>query len=271
LPSAVDPLATLAIALESGPGRYALLLGSGVSRAASIPTGWEVVLDLIRKVAAAEGADAGEDPAVWYRETKGADPSYGDLLAGLAPTASERQAVLRPYFEPSAEERDEGIKVPTAAHRAVAELVASGHFRVIVTTNFDRLLETALSEAGVEPIVVSNADQASGAPPFQHARCTVVKVHGDYLDTRIRNTEQELGAYEPAMDSLLDRLFADYGLVVCGWSGESDAALRAAIERSPNRRYTTYWAARHELGAPASDLASAREASIIDIASADQF
>ena len=31
-----------------------LLLGSGVSRAAGIPTGWEVVIDLIRKVAALE-------------------------------------------------------------------------------------------------------------------------------------------------------------------------------------------------------------------------
>jgi hypothetical protein len=47
-----DPLA---IAMHHGPGVYALLLGSGVSRAASIPTGWEVVGDMIRKVAQVRG------------------------------------------------------------------------------------------------------------------------------------------------------------------------------------------------------------------------
>src|SRR4051812_17947920 len=48
----VDPLVSLAFAMHSAKGVYAVLLGSGVSRSARIPTGWEVVLDLIGKVAA---------------------------------------------------------------------------------------------------------------------------------------------------------------------------------------------------------------------------
>lgn len=39
--------------MTTSPGTYALLLGSGVSRAAGIPTGWEVTLDLVRKAAVA--------------------------------------------------------------------------------------------------------------------------------------------------------------------------------------------------------------------------
>ena len=42
-----DDVATLALSLASNPGAYVLLLGSGVSRAAGIPTGWEVVEALI--------------------------------------------------------------------------------------------------------------------------------------------------------------------------------------------------------------------------------
>ena len=38
--------------------------------------------------------------------------------------------------------------------RAIARLVRSGHVRVIVTTNFDRLMENALREEGIEPTVV---------------------------------------------------------------------------------------------------------------------
>ena len=47
------------------------------------------------------------------------------------------------------EEHEKKQKLPTAAHHVVAAMVASGHFRVIVTTNFDRLLEQAL--LGREP------------------------------------------------------------------------------------------------------------------------
>jgi hypothetical protein len=59
----------LAFSVHSGPGVYAVLLGSGVSPAASISTGWEVALDLISKLAATSGAsdEAEADPAAWFR------------------------------------------------------------------------------------------------------------------------------------------------------------------------------------------------------------
>jgi hypothetical protein len=47
--------------------RCALLLGSGVSRSAGIPTSWEIVLDLIRKAAVLEGTSAEANPEEWYR------------------------------------------------------------------------------------------------------------------------------------------------------------------------------------------------------------
>lgn len=56
------------MSMQASPGVYALLLGSGVSRAASIPTGWEVQLDLIRKLASASGVSADPDPEAWYRK-----------------------------------------------------------------------------------------------------------------------------------------------------------------------------------------------------------
>lgn len=46
----MHPVIPLAVSMHANRGVYALLLGSGVSRAAEIPTGWDVTLDLIRKV-----------------------------------------------------------------------------------------------------------------------------------------------------------------------------------------------------------------------------
>ena len=54
----------------------------------------------------------------------------------------------------------------------------------------------------------------------------MIKLHGDYLDTRIKNTEPELAAYDKALDEMLDRIFDEYGLIVSGWSGDWDIALR---------------------------------------------
>lgn len=263
----------LAHAMVQRPGAYALLVGSGVSRAAGIPTGWEVTLELCRRLAVLEDAEDVADPEEWYRQEKGAEPSYSDLVEGLAPNPADQQALLSSFFEPTAEERDRDEKVPTEAHRAIARLAASGHVRIILTTNFDRLLEDALTAEGVQPTVVSSPDGLAGMEPLHQARCVVVKLHGDYKDVRIRNSESALSAYEEPTDRLLDQVLDEYGLVIAGWSGDWDHALRAAILRARSRRYATVWVARGQ-AAPsekASELIAARAGEIVNALGADEF
>ena len=257
--------------VAASPGVYALLLGSGVSRSAGILTGRGVVRDLVRKLAVAAGADPEMDPEEWYRRTNNEAPEYSKLLEALAPTGTERQSLLKKYFEPTAEESEEGIKTPTKAHRAIADLVAAGWIRVIVTTNFDKLLELALEDAGVRPVVIATPDQVEGALPPVHNDCTVIKVHGDYLDTRIKNSDDELAEYDPAMNALLDRVFDEYGLIVCGWSGEHDQALRDALGRCKSRRFTTYWCTRGDLNAVTKPVAENRAAQLVAIRDSDSF
>jgi SIR2-like domain len=267
----IDPLTALAFSIYENKGVYCLLLGSGVSRPAEIPTGWEVTLDLVRRVAALQGVTDEPDWASWHKATFGAEPKYSELLDQLASTPDERRSVLHSYIEPNADDIAAGRKTPTRAHLAIARMVAAGHVRVIITTNFDRLIENALRENGVEPTIITSDDALKGAVPLIHSRCYVVKIHGDYLDTRIRNTDSELGAYTPELDTLLDRIIDEHGLIVCGWSGDWDPALRAAITRAPNRRYPMFWAARGKLSPDAETLISQRAGKVITIEGADAF
>jgi hypothetical protein len=239
-----------------------------LSRAAGIPTGWEITLGLIRRLGALDGVSEHEDWAQWFRDKHGNEPNYSEILDAVATTASERRAILHGYIE--AEEGDDARR-PTKAHNAIAKLVVDGAVRVIITTNFDRLIENALREAGVEPTVIASADMLAGATPMIHARCTVIKVHGDYLDTRIKNTDAELSGYDPAIDGLLDEVFDRFGLIVVGWSGEWDTALRAALLRAPNRRYPLYWAARGPIAPLANDLIAHRAGRSVPIHDADTF
>ena len=264
----IDKVVLAAHALHTSPGTYAVLLGSGLSSAAGIPTGWDITLALAGRVAAADN-DAPDDPEEWYRSRLGTAPDYSALLEAIGPTPSERRDVLRGYVEPTEEHLAMEQRVPTEAHRAVARLAASGHIRVILTTNFDRLIETALTDAGVSHDMVATDDDLVSARPIGHVPC-VVKLHGDYKDSRIRNTEGELAAYSDPFKGLLDRILDEYGLIICGWSATWDLALRAAIKRS-NRRYSTWWVDIRPLRSDAAALASARKALVIENMDADDF
>lgn len=267
----IEPILGLSFSLHAQKGAYSLLLGSGISRSADIPTGWEVTLDLVRKVAHMLGEECAGREAEWYLEKYGREPDYSSLLAAVGATSAAQQQILRGYFEASEEEREQGSKAPTSAHKAIAQLVASGHIRVIVTTNFDRLMEAALEAINIAPIVVASSDATEGMPPLAHTRCTIIKVHGDYLDHRIRNAPEALAKYDKRLNTLLDQVWDEYGLIVCGWSADYDIALRASLERCKSRRYPTYWVARSSLKGAAKGLVTLRSAQVIEAPGADEF
>ena len=85
---------SLAFSMHANPGVYAVLVGSGVSRAARTPTGWEITLDLVRRIARIRNETCDPDPERWYRNTLGKEADYSDLLDSLCRTAAERQQLL---------------------------------------------------------------------------------------------------------------------------------------------------------------------------------
>lgn len=268
-----DPSLDLALNLKSLPGGYALLLGSGISRSAGIPTGWDIVLDLINQLATLLNEEIGEEssPEQWYKDKFGEEADYSKILDKIADTQPERMNIIKKYFEPTEEERNDCLKVPTAAHQAIARLVKKGYIRIILTTNFDRLLEKALENEGVNPDIIASEDDFDGVLPYVHSKCVIFKIHGDYRDTRIKNTIAELETYSDKANQYLDRILDEFGLVICGWSATWDIALRNGILRSPNRRFSTFWLTKGKISAEAEKIVIRRAAKIVEIDGADQF
>ncbi|GAA1420489.1 SIR2 family protein [Agrococcus citreus] len=265
----LSPLSFLATSMHAQKGVYALLLGSGVSTGAGMPTGWGVVTDLIQRVAASRGEGLLEDPAAWWRELEGEEPGYSAVLEKLSQAPGTRAELLARYFEPTAEERADGIKMPTVAHRAIAELVSDGYVQVVLTTNFDRLVEDAIREAGVQPQVIDTIEAIQGMRPLTRGAPTVVKLHGDYQQLNTRNTVEELSTYPEELARLLSRVFDEYGLVVAGWSAEWDHALVDLIKATSARRYPMYWDSRSSKGEAAKGLIEFRDGRSVPAADAD--
>jgi hypothetical protein len=268
----LDVLTSTSFAVHNAKGVYALLLGSGISRAANVPTGWEVTLDLIRRIAATmnESEECQDNPEEWYRSRFENDPDYSSLLEQLAISPAERTAALARYFDGSGD--PDGVPLqPTKAHIAIAKMVSRGYIRVIVTTNFDRLMERALEAQGISPTIIATPDAIQGALPLAHATCTLIKLHGDYRDARLRNTVAELSTYDEQTQSLVDKVLDEYGLIITGWSAAWDIALRNAIMRAANRRFTTVWTYVSTLSSEAEELIQFRQARTIKVASSDSF
>lgn len=130
----LDPIVSLSVALAEAPGTCAFFLGSGVSRDAGVPTGYEVMRDGLRRLYQLEtpSAEALDDEALdaWLRETGREHITYSDLLATITPDQAIRREYLAGFFEG---------KEPGPTHDALARLAERGLVRVFVTTNFDRL------------------------------------------------------------------------------------------------------------------------------------
>ncbi|OXS60813.1 SIR2-like protein [Bacillus sp. V-88] len=267
-----EKLMSLSFSVEANKGVYALLLGSGISYSAGIPTGWGVLNELCRRIMLLEGSEE-RDAMQWYEEKFGTPPLYDEVIGMLAKTSSERNGLLKEFFEPTEEDLKEGKKVPTVAHRAIAELVKQGYIKVIITTNFDRLVEQALDELNVQYQTLYHESDIEGMKPLAHADCTILKIHGDYRDTRFKNITDELESYSPKLSSVLRQIFDDYGLIISGWSAEWDTALRDTIKSVQGRRYSWYWHSFSEtINEKAEELINFRDANlVIDSGGADHF
>jgi hypothetical protein len=238
-----------------------------------MPTGYGVIQALVRRAAAASAHPLADDDVEtwWSRYGDSKELGYSNLLEQLAPTQAARSALLSEFFEATDEDRDHQLKVPGPAHQAIAQLARKGLVRVIVTTNFDRLVEHALFAEGIVPQVVDSEAAVRGMKPLVHSACTVIKIHGDYKSLEQRNTLAELSSYGEGMQLLIDQVLDEYGLIINGWSAEWDKALVQALRGRRSRRYPLFWSVYSTLGEAGAELAERHNAVVIERVSADEF
>ncbi|MFY1612315.1 SIR2 family protein [Macellibacteroides fermentans] len=268
----IERLTTLAFSMYTNKAAYALLLGAGISRSSHIPSGWEVENLLIEQLAAIQGVADIEDWHQWYKDKYGNSATYSSLLEELVKEPTERVQLMRGFFEPTDEEKELGWKKPTKAHEAIAKLAKDGYIRVILTTNFDRLLERALEAEDIIPQVICHVSDIEKSTPIVHGKTiTIIKINGDYIDCRFRNTTDELDNYPEAMKNYISRIFEDYGLITCGWSATWDKGLVDIINASSSSRYNSFFTNVGEANGIMKALAASRRGEIMLIKGADNL
>lgn len=242
----------------------AFFLGAGVSRAAGIPSGRHVLEDTcLRYYQASCGTDPedGLDLLTWAQDSIGSEVvGYSQILEKMFPSPAARQAYLRGFFEG---------KEPTEAHHSLAKLAADGWVRVFITTNFDHLMEDALTSAGVSWTRVSSADEVETARPREHSEAYILKLHGDYTSSGIRNTPAELEMLDESLAREFRDVLRSYGIVFVGYGGQ-DAGVTKVL-RENRARYGVYWALHSDPDAVQENLLRSLDAQRIHVTDADSF
>lgn len=131
--------------------------------------------------------------------------------------------------------------------RALGELLArppAGFSPLVLTTNFDPLIQVAIERAGGLPPRSTVLD-ADGRYGQSHGPgCHVVHLHGHWTASDTLHTDVQLKRPRPLLQASLEATLGSHALVVLGYGGWDDvflAALAAAAER-PLLKTEILWA-----------------------------
>lgn len=191
--------------------KFVLMLGAG----ASLSSGVRPTNTIMEGLLAEYGHDL----------TEGSVRDRFDRLLDRSNPA-ERDLLLRPFL-------DCRKLRPSAGYGHLAGLIARGYFDLVVTFNFDQLLETALEEAGLrlndfQVIVRGHSDEdVRAALEMPQPRVKILKVHGGLSggDTFLF-TRQEMHEYPEPIKTLLRQLTSQ-DILVCGYSFADLCMVRA--------------------------------------------
>jgi NAD-dependent SIR2 family protein deacetylase len=261
-----DVIRKLASILNKNPRSYVLLLGSGVSSNAGIPTAWDLTMKLVRELMP-DNERANIEPENWYKGNYNQEVSFQNVLIQTTNNKDEKRNLIYDAF---------CDKEPTKTHKVIAKLIKAGIVQAVVTTNFDRLIEQALSQNDIEPkIIKSESDTANFKPLHQELKVSlIIKLCGDITDGNIKTSKEELSHMDKDLKNLLiNRIFRDHNLIICGWSSQYDTGLSNIIKSvysSNDNRKSVYWVDKNGLSRCSMSLANEISATEIKI-DADRF
>jgi NAD-dependent SIR2 family protein deacetylase len=227
-----------------------LLLGAGASVKSGVPTAAGFAEMIARWAYLKEHGRAERDQNVhrsdwlpwlkrfnWYEAAQPPEAQYPALVEHLL---TPREARMRFFLE-----RVRAALEPSAGYVALAELIAKGWVRTVLTSNFDDLVEQACrgNPAALTTTIRSpeEAKNISTAPGYAQ----IVYLHGTvdhYTDLNLMSETEQLA---PELVAALSPLLRDHPLVVIGYRGAERTIMHDLLIKPANinnlYRHGIYW------------------------------
>lgn len=206
------------------PRKFCFVLGAGASRTSGIKSGQELV-------------------DIWDKELRERNESdYFQWRQEQGITDTNKYSFYSQYYEKRFKRTPsdgrnmlEGLMSsakPSAGYAMLAYILTrpSQYLNVVITTNFDHLIEDAVHDYEHHiPLVVGHAALAHYVTSPFH-RPTVIKIHHDLLFDP-KNTTKEVSALAKEWEKALDAVFREYHPVFIGYAG-NDASLMSFLNQN---------------------------------------
>ncbi len=251
-----------------GTPRFAFFLGAGASRQSGIITAGEMINDFTERLLAQLPDNVKTDEEKkgwlseqeWYKEEKS---RYCKLFEKLEPKKYGRQRYIV--------ERIIKDKEPSFGYVVLAYLIENGYINTVVATNFDNLVYGACTTyTSKQPVVYAYglmaAEMRIGAQ-----RPIILKLHGDFLYSDIKNTIKEIAEQDPNMENQFRQILSEYGLIVVGYSGGDESIMKILSQISMHN--DLYWCVRRgdKLNAAVTDLLTSKGGFVVEIDGFDEM
>jgi len=230
-------------------------LGAGTSRTAGLPTATDIIWDLKRRYYCLhENQDLQTHdinnntikrkiqdymvsqgfPALWSSEEYS---FYFDL------TFSNDYDAQQKYIQEALSSEKVSLNI---GHRALAALLEMEQARIVFTTNFDDVIETAYAEVGGKNLTPFHLEGSYAALAALNAERVPIyaKIHGDFRYKSIKNLEADLLSNDSAIQKCFLAAAVRYGLIVCGYSGRDNNVMtmfRQAIDQNNAFPHGLFW------------------------------
>ena len=216
---------------ESKGMKFCFLIGAGASMSSGIPTG----ADLARKWIQEIEEDCGKDDfAKWKNKVQISEDNVGEFYPqiyekrfGHIPESG--YDCIRHYMEG---------KEPSLGYLILANIMVREKHNVVITTNFDNLLEDAIRTYTKEKPFIAGHEALAGYVPKRSDRPIILKVHRDLFFHPFSDREHT-GTIQKAWEDILDRFLSDYFLIVLGYGGNDESLMDYFT--SLNNRKQIYW------------------------------
>ncbi len=219
-------------------------LGAGTSRSAGMPAAMDLIWDLKRRFYCLQENQKISDHDISNKSIQNRVQSFFDGR-GCPPVWSAKEYPY--YFELNFGHDYEAQrkyifdqlapgKISTnIGHRALAALLGNGVTKVIFTTNFDEVIETAFSEVMSANLPAYHLEGAYAAlEALNEERFPLyVKLHGDFRYTKIKNLESDLVDNDLQIQKCFLAAATRYGIVVTGYSGRDASVMKMFRDALP--------------------------------------
>lgn len=202
------------------PRKFCFVLGAGASKTSGIKTGEELVEIWERELAERNPWDH----EAWKKRLGITEKNRGNFYSSYYQRRFEKDDGKRyrdgyNYLEQMMDEAR-----PSAGYVFLSLIMAGTENRVVITTNFDHLVEDALVLYGHKMPKVIGHEKLAPYATEEITRPTVVKIHRDLLLNPI-NKPDELNKLHNEWVKVLDNLFSHYHPVFIGYAGNDNSVM----------------------------------------------